>query len=354
LIQQILITCKFQPETARLDEMLVFEWCSGIEPETTPVPAPGDKKKKKSSSKKERKVYKAEALMYDMVMTIATIALGRGWAGCDSSAAGDFKVASQNFCKAAGIMEYMEKEALPQWNARGSVPMESLPSEATVGVCKGLKLLFLTQAQQMAVATVLIKPGTPNYGLLAKLCLSVSEKIDEFVSVMRKEAFKQMAKMDKEFFTLLTFQIYYQRSLSLYFQARQNWDDGNYGMGIALLSEAAQELTFRTNTNSAGLPDVSKTTTLHTLDKDLKDFQTHLKKLLKYWEDDNSSVYFDRVPPKVTAQDKLQKGHFISKVSPFTMSDEGVDPLPLVLPNHGALQRSDSDLARQLEKKLNM
>lgn len=182
-IHQILFTCKMQPESARLDERLMFKWASGIEPE------PSNKKKDNNT-----RIYESEALMYDMVMVISSMAIARSHAACDASGAGEFSSASREFSKAAGICEYMEKDALPKWISRGTVPEEGLPSEATIGVCKALRLLFLINAQQMAVSSVLIKPGVPNYGLLAKLCLAISEKYDEFVSIMRKEAFGQMTK----------------------------------------------------------------------------------------------------------------------------------------------------------------
>ena len=338
LIHQILLTCKVQPEVARLDERLLFEWSSGVE--------------------KDSKPFSSEALMYDMVMCMACEALGRAGSATDASMAGEFAAASRDYSKAAGIFSHLAEEALPQWIARGTdVNDENLPTEATVGACKAFSKLCLAEGQQMAVAAVLIKPGTPNYKLVAKLCLSISQQLEEFISIMRKEAFQQMSRMDTEFFTLMTFQINLQKSLANYFYARSLWDEGKYGLAIAFLSEATVCLQTRSHGGAAGLPELSKTTSLRALQKDVSDLQKHMGLVLKTWEDDNTNVYFEGVPKSIPKGEKLTQGIQLSKIDAFDV--ETVDPLPLSLPEKKSpdklkpLQRSDSDLARELQEKLN-
>ena len=338
LIHQILLTCKVQPEVARLDERLVFEWTSGVE--------------------KDPKPFSSEALMYDMVMCMACEALGRCGSATDASMAGEFAAASRDYSKAAGIFSHLAEEALPQWIARGSdVNDEHLPTEATVGACKAFSKLCLAEGQQMAVAAVLIKPGTPNCKLVAKLCLSISQQLEEFISIMRKEAFAQMSRMDSEFFTLMTFQINLQKALAYYFYARSLWDDGKYGLAIAFLSEATVCLQTRSHSAASGLPELSKTTSLRALQKDVSDLQKHMGLVLKSWEDDNSNVYFEGVPKTIPKEEQFKQAIQLSKIDPFVV--EAVDPLPLSIPEKKSpaklkpLQRSDSDLARELQRKLN-
>lgn len=338
LIHQILLTCKVQPEVARLDERLLFEWTSGIE--------------------MDPKSFSSEALMYDMVMCMTCEALGRAGSATDASMAGEFAAASRDYAKAAGIFSHLAEEALPQWIARGSdVNDEKLPTEATVGACKAFSKLCLAEGQQMAVAAVLIKPGTPNYKLVAKLCLSISQQLEEFVSTMRKQAFAQMGRMDSEFFTLMTFQINLQKALANYFYARSLWDDGKYGLAIAFLSEATVCLQTRSHSAAVGLPELTKTTSLRALQKDVSDLQKHMGLVLKTWEDDNTNVYFEGVPKTIPKEDKFTQAVQLSKIDPYTV--ESVDPLPLSIPQKKSsaqlkpLQRSDSDLARELQKKLN-
>jgi hypothetical protein len=339
LVHQILLTCKVQPEVARLDERLLFEWTSGVEM-GTPKP------------------FSSEALMYDMVMCMACEALGRSGCATDASIAGDFAAASRDYSKAAGIFSHLAEEALPQWIARGSdVNDENLPTEATVGACKAFSKLCLAEGQQMAVASVLIKPGVPNYKLVAKLCLSISQQLEEFISIMRKEAFSQMSRMDPEFFTLVTFQVNLQKALANYFYARSLWDEGKYGLAIAFLSEATICLQTRSHSGSSGLPELSKTTSLRALQKDVSDLQKHMGLVLKTWEDDNSHVYFEGVPKNIPKEEKFTQGVQLSKIAPYQV--ESVDPLPLSIPAKKSpaklkpLERSDSDLARELQKKLN-
>lgn len=330
-IHQILLTCKVQPEVARLDERLIFEWKSGVE---------SDPEK-----------YQSEALMYDMVMCCSCQALGKAATATEASIAGEFSTASREYCAAAGIFEFLAKDHLPKWIAKGSnVNADKLPTEATVNATEAFVELLLANAQQMAVATVLIKPGVPNYGLVAKLCLGIEERLEQFVSMMRKFAFPQMDRMDKDFFTLVTFQTTLQKSLSTYFHARALWEKREYGIAIALLSDSIQGLNTRSHGASKGMPDISKTSPLKPLQKDLTDLKAHMQLLLKHWEEDNSSVFFEKVPQKVPEDQKLAQSVKLSKATPYSLDD--VDPLPLSLPD-GALQRSDSDLARQLQEQLN-
>jgi hypothetical protein len=72
--------------------------------------------------------------------------------------------------------------------------------------------------------------------------------------------------------------------------------------------------------------------------------------LLQTWEKDNSSVYFEAVPRSVPADKKLEKGINIGKADKYRVKD--ADPVLLALPED-ALKRSDSDLARELQEKLN-
>lgn len=334
LIHQILLSCKVQPEVARLDERLLFEWTSGVE--------------------KEAKQYKSEALMYDLVMSIMCEGLGRAGSATENSISGEFAAASRDYAAAAGIFHFLANDHLPKWIAKGSnVDEDTLPIECSVGVATALNGLFMANGQQMAVATLLIKPGVPNYSLLAKLCLGIHEQLDHFITTLRKDAFDSMTRMDKEFFTLMNFQIALQKSLSLYFQSRGLWDKGDYGIAIALLSEAGAAI--RPSDNPNGMPDVTKTKALSPLSKDLKALKEHMQTLLKTWELDNSKVYFESVPQIVPPESKLQEGLKMGKQEAYKL--EEVEPLLLTLPDDGkndhSTTQSDSEYARQLQEQMN-
>mmetsp|Transcript_6017 Transcript_6017/g.14583 ORF Transcript_6017/g.14583 Transcript_6017/m.14583 type:complete len:426 (+) Transcript_6017:179-1456(+) len=331
-IHQILVSCKFQPEMARLDERLVFEWKSGVE--------------------SNKRYFKSEAIMMDLTMCIMCEGLGKAGVATESSMAGEFAAASREYAAAAGIFQFLGDDHLPKWIARGSrTSEEDLPVECCTSTAKGLCILFQANAQQMAIATVLIKPGTPNYGLLAKLCLGVEEQLDEFMSHMRKEAFAQMTRIEKDFFTLVNFQITLQKALSYYFLARSMWEAGDYGLAIAVLSEAT--IFLRTEDKSSkkpGMPDVAKIASLSALLGDLNQLRSHMGLVLREWEKDNSNVFFETVPRTVPSDKKLQKGVRLNKVDKYHFAE--VDPVLLSLPDN-ALVRSDSDLARELQEKLN-
>mmetsp|Transcript_45581 Transcript_45581/g.110950 ORF Transcript_45581/g.110950 Transcript_45581/m.110950 type:complete len:442 (+) Transcript_45581:145-1470(+) len=344
-IHQVLVSCKFQPEMARLDQRLVFEWASGIESSASKT----DSKKSKKS-----KYFKSEAMMFDLTMTIVSEGLGKAGVATESSVAGEFAAASREYAAATGIFQYLAEDHLPKWVARkaSTADDEDVPVECCRETAEGLSILFQANAQQMAVATVLIKPTTPNYSLMAKLCKGIEEQLDEFIIFMREKSFKQMARIEKDFFTLVTFQIALQRALSLYFQARDLWDvKQEYGLAIAMLSEATVNLRTRESAGSpTGVPDVTKNPALNGLTKDLNDLREHMGKVLHSWEKDNSSVYFDGVPRSVPVDKKLDKGVRLNKIDKYHVAD--AEPLLLNLPE-GALQRSDSDLARELQERLN-
>lgn len=338
-INQILLACKVQPENARLDQQLIFDWSSGIE--------------------KKRRSFRSEALMYELIMTIATEAMGTAGMACDSCTDGKFADACRDFKKAAGIMEFLETEQLPKWISKSSdIEDKDIPAEANVGTCEAFKTLFLAIAQQMAVATTLVKSATPNYSLVAKLSLGIAEQMETFVSVMRSKAPTAKTRIDEDFFVLMTFEIELQRAFSLYFQARNYWDnEKDYGMGIAVLSLAINSMKTRESPVSKGLPEIKKGSPLKSIEKDIADVKAHMNTLLKAWETDNSKVYFEKVPLVVTEDKKLQSGVHMMKPDKYEL--EEVEPIPLILPDDkreeadASQEATDHEMAMRLQEQLN-
>ena len=303
--------------------------------------------------------------MYEMVMAVSTEAMALAGDACDESAAGNFAAASRGLRAAAGVMDNLAEDQLPKWIARGSsVEDENLPCEATVGCCSALRTLYLGMAQQMAVATVLVKPGTPNWGLLSKLTLGISEQMDLFMTVIRGKARPLMDKISNDFFSLIAFQSNLQQSLSLYFQARGIWDSSDrHGIAIRLLHEATTYIKTRDSISSRGLPDIKGKSPLKALAKDLTDLRVHMRLILKVWEKDNSTVYFDKVPQIIPEAEKLSHGIMMMKADAYSLAE--VDPAPLQLPSGAAdnggppkatassdRHMSDEEYARTLQESL--
>ena len=213
-----------QPEVAWLDKHLVFSWSSGIEYD---------------KHKKSKRFFDSEALMFELVLSIATYALSESNIGCDSCVDGDFPKASRQFAKTAGIFQYLGEETLPNWmaNSMQHADMENEAlAETRVGVCVAMQHLYMAMAQQMAVATVLVKPGTPNYALLGKLSSGIAAELETFVTTMRSKSPVHMSRIDPSFLTMVTFLINIQQSLSLYFLGRSLWLNCDYGVAIAAIS----------------------------------------------------------------------------------------------------------------------
>eukprot|EP00555_Chaetoceros_dichaeta_P003086 CAMPEP_0198249312 /NCGR_PEP_ID=MMETSP1447-20131203/878_1 /TAXON_ID=420782 /ORGANISM="Chaetoceros dichaeta, Strain CCMP1751" /LENGTH=428 /DNA_ID=CAMNT_0043933919 /DNA_START=37 /DNA_END=1323 /DNA_ORIENTATION=+ len=336
-INQILFACKMQPENARLDVRLLFEWESGIE--------------------KAPRSFKSEAIMYELIMAIATDGLGTAGIACDESINGDFASASRNFKKAAGIMDFLATDQLPQWISKADLDENTLPSEITLGTTEALKILFLANAQQMAVATTLVKPGVPKYSLLAKLSLGIKEQLEMFVQTMRSRAATQKSRMDPDFFTLMTFQIELNNSLCDYFLARNHWDSGQYGLAISFLCSSKAMLRTRDSPLGKGLPEISSKSPLKAIEADLNELKSHMNILLTSWEKDNSKIYFDKVPLSVPADKKLSAGLQMMKPEEYKLDD--VEPIPLIVaadeggPVIPSTEESDHEMALRLQEQLN-
>lgn len=333
LIHSVLLSCKVQPEQARLDERLIFEWKSGME------------------NPKSTSSYKSEAMMYDLVMDLATDGFAHAVGATEKSISGDFAAASREYAAAAGIFDNLAEDQLPKWIAKGSnVDEGNLPVECMPSVACALVQLFMANAQQMAIATVLLKDGTPNYSLVAKLCLGVAEQLEGFLADVRR-AGDALSRLDPDFLTLLSLQIAVQNALSLYFQARKLWEEQQFGLAIAMLNEAGLALKERAHSGAKGVPSVSSGV-LKPLADDMKDLRNHFSLILRAYEKDNSSVYFMNVPPKVPAASKLQEGLKMNKKTEFKLHE--AEPVLLAIPaKRGGMTRTDSDLARELQEKLN-
>jgi len=275
--------------------------------------------------------------MGDVTMCIICEGLGKAGVATESSMTGEFAAASREYAAAAGIFQFLAEDHLPKWIVRGSKTKEKdLPVECCTSTATGLSILFQANSQQMAIATVLIKPGKPNYSLLAKLSLGVEEQLDEFISHMRNEAFSQMSRIETDLFTLVNFQIALQKSLCHYFHARSIWDQGDYGLAIAILSEAVIYLRTEDNSSSKkGMPNVAKIPSLQALTGDLNDLRSHMGNILREWEKDNSNIFFEVVPQSVPTDKKLEQGVHLNKMEKYHFAD--VDPVLLSM-SENALQ----------------
>ena len=313
---------------------------------------------------KQKHYFDSEALMFELVLSLATYALSEANLGCDACMSGNFPEASRQFSKTAGVFHYLGTDVLPNWMAKSKqhaeMEKESL-AETRVGVCVAFTSLFMAMSQQMAIATILIKPGVPNYALVGKLCLGVAEELETFVSTLRSKSPMHLSRMDPAFLTLITFCINVQRALSLYFLARSLWIASDYGVAIAALSEATVAMRVRNSPVGRGLPEMEERGgggPLASLVGEVSGIRLHLSTLLSSWERDNSLVYFDKVrecrearissvspckyfhtsaytclhrpnmqvPPSVPS-DKGIKAIHLKKAEPYNL--EMRDPLPL-------------------------
>lgn len=300
--------------------------------------------------------------MYELVMAIASEGLGTAGLACDESMSGDFASASRNFKKAAGIMNFLAEDQLPQWISKADLDESELPSEITVGTCDALTILFLANAQQMAIAATLVKPGVPKWSLIGKLSLGITDQLEMFVNAIRSKAPTQKSRMDPDFFVLMTFEIELHRSLCNYFLGRSHWDNGEYGLAISFLSSSISMLRTRDHPMAKGLPEIKSKSPLKAIAGDLEDLRMHMRQLLTSWEKDNSKIYFDKVPLSIPEEKKLTNGILMMKAEEYKLED--VEPIPLILPgvqpngepkvpSYDDVMNSDRELALRLQEQLN-
>lgn len=199
---------------------------------------------------KNLKYFDSEALMFELVLSLVTYAVSESNIGCDFSVKGDFAQALKKFTNTTGIFQFLGETLLPDWMAKSKQHAEmknkSL-AETRVGVSVALTHLHMAMSQQMAIATILVKPDVPNYSLLGKLCLGVVVELELFVSTMRSKSSIHMARMESSFLTFITLQINIQRALALYFLSRSLWNSSEYGVAISALSEATVAMRTRTS-----------------------------------------------------------------------------------------------------------
>jgi len=297
--------------------------------------------------------------MYELIMAVATDGIGTAGIACDESTNGDFASASRNFKRAAGIMDFLTTDQLPQWISKADLDEDSLPSEITLGTTEALKILFLANAQQMAVAATLVKPGVPKYSLVAKLCLGITEQLELFVHTMRSRAATQKSRMDPDFFTLMAFEIELNRSLCNYFLARNYWDSGQYGLAISFLCFSKEMLLTRSTPLGKGLPEIKSKSPLKAIEKDLNELRSHMQTLLTSWDNDNSKIYFDKVPLSVPEDKKLLAGLQMMKPEEYKLDD--VEPIPLIVSADAGgpvipppAEESDHEMALRLQEQWNI
>jgi BRO1-like domain len=316
-IHTILVSCKVQPDQARLDEKLFFEWKSGLE--AKPIPN------------------KNEFMMYDYLMTLACQGLAYGASATQNSAAGEFAAASRDYSTAAGIFTSLADEQLPKWTTKHDTNEEFLPLECNPIVAKAVAMLFMANGQQMAIATLLVKDGKPNYSLVAKLCFGIVEQLEAVTAFVKGKAPVQQGKMEQDFFTLMQVQIAIHKSVSCYYQARAAWDRDEHGVAIAMLAEAIRISHYQKKpTDTVGIPDVSKHPNLKHLSVDIVSFRdTHMIPLQRLWEKENSSIYFAPVPKSIPSGKFLTEGVQMKKKTDFIITS--VEPVLLSVPKYSIL-----------------
>jgi len=261
-------------------------------------------------------------------------------------------------------LNYLSQDLLPTWISRGNALQdEQFPMETCVASNDAFSHLFLGMAQQMALASILIKPDTPNFTLLSKLSLGIADQYGQFGKIMNNKAPKQKAKTDTNYFTLMSFQMTLQRGLAKYFQAIYLWEtQKKYGYAISLLGEAITQLVpplSYQNQAGHGLEDIIGGTPLAAIGQDIDSMRKHMQSILTSWEKDNSQIYFEQVPSSIPETFKVREAVQLIKVDEYKLDEREI--LVFSIPPNATLiklaqENDDRKLAQMIleeeEKKL--
>jgi len=224
----------------------------------------------------------------------------------------------------------------------------------------------------MAVAKALSAEKV-NYSLVGKLCLGIKEGIDAFVKTVRSESGVHWCRMPVAYLKYIAFQTSLQSGLELYFLARATWQKGEYGLALCMLKEARKYFCVRTSPTSLGIPeDINASgSPLSVLKNDLEGLKVHVDGMIDAWRRDVETVYFDKEPNSVPEGKRVREGMHMVKfgdweggrkddIEPVPLSVKGEEKeeeweaMPPTAPQEEkGRERTDSDLARELQAKLN-
>lgn len=218
LIGSTLYSLEQATDPVYLKKPMVFEWCSGI----------GDPPRTNWMSN--------QAVVWDKCMSLACEALSRADSVCGSGVDSlGYASAATQLRTAAGIFEHLRKEELPRWV--GETSKVERPPEVVEGICEGLSMYCLAEAQMMAVGKS-IKGGTAPPSLIAKLCLGVVSQLEACVSTLRSKGGTYYSHLGRPFLTHITFQLQLFRALTYKHLADDAWSKDKYGLSIKHMKEA--------------------------------------------------------------------------------------------------------------------
>mmetsp|Transcript_2408 Transcript_2408/g.3399 ORF Transcript_2408/g.3399 Transcript_2408/m.3399 type:complete len:405 (+) Transcript_2408:84-1298(+) len=298
---------------------LEFEWFGGL------------------ASGKNTDRNKDQALMFDLCISLSAKALAL--ANLATLTIPEYGAAIAMLKDAAGIMSFLAQENLPD---------RYKLVESNGSIQQGLSTFFLAKAQLIAVAKALTG-AEPKYSTVAKLCIGAQNMMKRAVETMRRSN-ALYAKLPGDFLRLFTLYHYLSEALAHYCLARHAYAQTEVGKAVAYIQQANRLVQQRASITSKGLPELDGD--LRRVRGDIQLLRAHVAGLEETYSRDNSSVYFMAIPNPGDLE--IVSGVVMMQPTPFAPPD-----MPILPFESGdgltscELQHSDSELARELQEKLN-
>jgi len=328
-------------EGVRLEAKLEFKWESGLST------ARGGRRMAENSD---------PALMFDLGMAVAAKALALGnlatlAAGDLRSGAGGAGPAVAHLREAAGLWAWVAAERLPERYAH---------AECAAAVAEGLGQWCLARAQLAAAAQMALKYDASKDALLAKLCVGAAQMIKRAVDGMRARAGPQYERLPAPFLAQLALSSSLAQGLAYLYVARAAAAEQRAGLAVAAIRRAQELVGERAGPAAVGLPPLDGP--LQEIQGEVAALRAHIQRTEAAYNKDNSSVYFLPVPDGRDVE--LPGAVTMKQATPFAPPE--LPPLDLegrgasasssgekAEGEEGKRERTDSDLARELQEKLN-
>lgn len=302
----------------------------------------------------------------------------------------DLKLSAQILCEAAGVLDALSRPHRPagEGPAGGATFDTGAPLETSEAFCEGIRDVIMSAAHRVTLAKAI--DGGASNALRARLCAGYAATLDGAINNMRARAGVEFEKLRPELRSCLAFHLAAGNGLMWYFQALADEEAARGGAAVHAVRRAAQYLRERPGPTSHGHPPLDGV--LEDLRRPMDALQELVREAEERIEHDNNTVYFDAVPESAAPPEPAT----VMRASPFAVAGAGMGDeimLDFVKPEHSVdlgygpsiaptaaigapvsaaevaeaagaapaaaaesaavrIERSDSDLARELQARL--
>eukprot|EP00298_Acanthocystis_sp_HF-20_P005202 c15449_g1_i2.p1 GENE.c15449_g1_i2~~c15449_g1_i2.p1 ORF type:complete len:382 (+),score=112.35 c15449_g1_i2:24-1148(+) len=233
------------------------------------------------------------AFEMDLSMAFITLAAMYSNSACDEIAKTDVELetkishAAQRLRQAAGIIDYLLINVTEKWTA---LP-KGRPTETVKPVLQALKLIFLAEAEQLAIVKGL-NSGQTSVSVLIKLLRHVSEQYEQADTLLASLSPFDTKLLTPEVRLFVQTQIILTRAHTCKYLAETAYKEERYGEAVGYLKKATDSL----NIFNSG--DVGEGFGLVNLQNLARAEHEKIKEQYRIYKHENDTIYFSPVTPE--------------------------------------------------------